>query len=125
MQLKWSDLDFQDHTLLVQRSMVHGKGADVKTEYSKDRVPIDLVLMDILLAHRERHHSTSEDWLCANPQTYRPYHKDTIQQNHSSEAGKADGLGDGIGWHTFRQLSVLVGRYRSAAHRPKGVDASR
>jgi integrase len=102
MPLKWSDLDLQDYTLLVQRSMVHGKGADVKTEYSKDRVPIDVVLMEILLSHRKRHHRTAENWIFANPQTNRPYHQDTIQQNHIREAGKVAGLGDGIGWHTFR-----------------------
>jgi integrase len=40
--------------------------------------------------------------LFANPETNRPYHQDTIQQNHIREAGKEAGLGDGIGWHTFR-----------------------
>jgi integrase len=102
MPLKWSDLDFEDRTLLVQRSMVHGKGADVKTEYSRDRVPLDQALLDILLAHRERYHLTQADWLFANPDTDRPYHQDTIQQNHIREAGKSAGLGDGIGWRTFR-----------------------
>lgn len=102
MPLQWPDLDLKDGTLLVQRSMVHGKGADVKTEYSKDRVPIDPLLMDILLQHREGYHQTEDDWMFANPETNRPYHQDTIQQNHIREAGKTAGLGDGIGWHTFR-----------------------
>jgi len=102
MPLKWSDLDFEDRTILVQRSMVHGRGSDVKTEYSRDRVPLDPALLEILLAHRERYHRTEEDWLFANPETDRPYHQDTIQQNHIREAGKDAGLGDGIGWHTFR-----------------------
>lgn len=102
MPLKWSDLDFGDCTLLVQRSMVHGRSSDVKTEYSRDRVPLDPALMEILLAHRQRYHSTEEDWMFANPATNRPYHQDTIQQNHIRKAGKAAGLGDGIGWHTFR-----------------------
>ena len=102
MPLKWSDLDFAGSTLLVQRSMVHGKGADVKTEYSKDRVPLDPALIEVLLAHRKQYHRTEEDWLFANPKTDRPYHQDTIQQNHIRKAGKDAGLGDGIGWHTFR-----------------------
>jgi integrase len=102
MPLKWSDLDFDNGTLLVQRSMVHGKGADVKTEYSRDHVPLDAALVEILIAHRERYHQTEEDWLFANPETNRPYHQDAIQQNHIREAGKTAGLGDGIGWHTFR-----------------------
>ena len=91
MPLKWSDVNLEDGTLLVQRSMVHGKGADVKTEYSRDRVPLDSALMEILLAHRERYHRTEEDWMFANPETDRPYHQDTIQQNHIREAGKNAG----------------------------------
>jgi integrase len=65
-------------------------------------VPLDDALLEILLAHREQYHRTEEDWLFANPETNRPYHQDTIQQNHIREAGKTAGLGDGIGWHTFR-----------------------
>jgi integrase len=102
MPLKWSDLDFEDRTLLVQRSMVHGRASDVKTEYSRDRVPLDPALIEILLAHREVYHRTEEGWIFANPLTGRPYHQDTIQQNHIRKAGKDAGLGDGIGWHTFR-----------------------
>lgn len=102
MPLKWTDLDLNDRTLLVQRSMVHGRSADVKTEYSRDRVPLDPALLEILLQHRERYHRTMEDWLFANPETDRPYHQDPIQQNHIRKAAKEAGLGDGIGWHTFR-----------------------
>jgi integrase len=102
MPLKWSDFNFSDLTLLVQRSMVHGRVADVKTEYSRDRVPLDVALVEVLLNHKRRHHRTVEKWLFANPETGRPYHQDTIQQNHIRKAGKDAGLGDGIGWHTFR-----------------------
>jgi integrase len=38
--LQWSDFDFQKSTLLVQRSVVHGHEDDVKTEYSRDSVPL-------------------------------------------------------------------------------------
>ncbi len=102
MPLKWSDLDFKNRTLLVQRSMVHGRVSDVKTEYSRDHVPLDQALVVILLEHRQRYYRTEEDWVFANPETDRPYHQDTIQQNHIRSAGKNAGLGDGIGWHTFR-----------------------
>lgn len=56
----------------------------------------------MLLAHRERHPASAEDWVFANPETGRPYHQESIQQHHIRKAGKAAGLGDGIGWHTFR-----------------------
>jgi integrase len=102
MPLQWSDFDFSQQTLLIQRSSVHGKTADVKTEYSRDRVPLDPALAAILLKHRERWCHTPEAWVFANPVTGRPYHQDGIQQNYIRKAGLQAGLGDGIGWHTFR-----------------------
>jgi len=102
MPLKWSDFDFNELTVLIQRSMVHGRGDDVKTEYSKDRIPLDPALVEIFLAHRSRWHETEEDWVFANPETNRPYHQDPIQQNHIRRAGRDAGLGDRLGWHTFR-----------------------
>jgi integrase len=102
MPLRWSDLDFDDLTLFVVRSVVHGRVADVKTEYSKNRVPLDSALAEVLLKHKERSYRKADDWLFANPVTVRPYHQDTIQQNHIRRAGTTAGLGDGIGWHTFR-----------------------
>jgi integrase len=102
MGLQWGDFDFEDMTLLIQRSIVHGREGEVKTEYSRDYVPLDSALVGILLEHRRRYYQTPEGWLFANPTTGRPYHQDTIQQNHIRETGKDAGLGDGIGWKTFR-----------------------
>jgi integrase len=102
MPLQWPDFDFPNRTLLIQRSMVHGRGDDVKTEYSRDHVPLDGALVELLLQHRQLWCSTREGWVFANPATGRPYHQDTIQQNHIREAAIKAGLGDGIGWKTFR-----------------------
>ncbi len=102
MPLQWDDFDFENRTLLIQRSIVHGREGDVKTEYSRDSVPMDEALIQVLLDHKERWPSTPRGWVFANPGTGRPYHQDTIQQNHIREAGKEAGLGDGIGWKTFR-----------------------
>ena len=46
--LKWGDFDFQNLTLLVQRSIVHGRMGAVKTEYSSDIVPLDPQLVSVL-----------------------------------------------------------------------------
>jgi integrase len=100
--LQWADFDFQEFTLLVQRSIVHGRVGDVKTEYSRDSVPLDPALAQALMQHKERAFSTPEGWLFANPVTGRPYHQEEIQKTHLRKAGKAAGLGDKIGWHTFR-----------------------
>lgn len=118
MPLKWGDFDFENRTLLIQRSIVHGREDDVKTEYSLDRVPLDAALVEILLEHRERWFSTAVGWVFANPATGRPYHQDSIQQDHLREAGKKAGLGDGIGWKTFRHSCRS---WMDDTHAPLGV----
>ena len=102
MPLKWSDFDFEDQSLLVQRSVVHGRVADVKTEYSYDRLPLDPALVELLLKYRVDCRPSSEGWLFESPVTGRLFHQETILQHHIRKAGRDAGLGDGIGWHTFR-----------------------
>jgi integrase len=100
--LQWGDFDFPGLTLLIQRSIVHGRVGDVKTEYSRDSVPLDPALVEALMLHKERAFSTPKGWLFANPVTGRPYHQEEIQKTHISRAGTAAGIGGDIGWHTFR-----------------------
>ncbi len=100
--LRWSDFDFANFRLLVQRSVVHGRVDDVKTEYSRDWVPLDPALVEVLQQHQRRCYRTPEGWLFANPVTRRPYHQDCIQKNHLRPAGIKAGISEGIGWHTFR-----------------------
>src|SRR5262249_29573739 len=100
--LQWGDFDFDKLTVLVQRSVVHGRVDDVKTEYSRDVVPLDPALACALLQYRERHHQTSEGWLFANPATDWPYHQEQIQKKHIRRAAMAAGIKGYIGWKTFR-----------------------
>ena len=100
--LQWGDFNFEDSTVLVQRSIVHGHVGDVKTEYSRDYMPLDPRLAEAILSHRERCYPTPEGWLFANPGTGKPYRSDQIQKKHLVKAALRLGLGEGIGWHTFR-----------------------
>ena len=100
--LQWRDFDFETSTLLVERGVVHGRIDDVKTEYSRDVVPIDPELMKTLLAYRDRCYPTKEGWLFANPTTEKPYHQEEIQKKHIRIAAKATGIKSRIGWKTFR-----------------------
>jgi integrase len=81
--LQWQDFDFPGLTLLIQRSMVHGRVGDVKTEYSRDTVPLDTAVVDVLMLHKERCFSTPKGWLFANPATGRPYHQEEIQKKEA------------------------------------------
>ena len=48
MALQWSDVDFANLTVRVQRGIVHGHVDVVKTEYSNDDFPLDVDLCAIL-----------------------------------------------------------------------------
>ncbi len=100
--LQWGDFDFPGLTLVIQRSVVHGRVGDVKTEYSRDSVPLDTAVVEALMLHKERSFPTPEGWLFANPVTGKPYDQEEIQKKHIREAGVAAGIGGDIGWHTFR-----------------------
>jgi integrase len=100
--LQWSDFDEKNSTLLIQRGVVHGHVGEVKTESSRDLVPIDPQLAKALSEHRKHCYPTAEGWLFANPKTGRPYHQEEIQKRHITKAATAVGITEQVGWHTFR-----------------------
>jgi len=100
--LQWGDFNFETSTLMVQRGIVHGRVGDVKTEYSRDAVPIAPELTRELLAYRKHCYMTQDGWLFANPATDRPFHQEEIQKKHIRRAAKAAEITPGVGWKTFR-----------------------
>jgi integrase len=99
--LKWEDLEVDDRQLLVQRSVVNGRVDDVKTEYSRDHVPIHGSLLEVLLAWAKDCPPTKGGWMFPSPLTDRPYYSTEIQRRHLKPIGIKLGLGP-LGWHTFR-----------------------
>jgi integrase len=99
--LKWDDLEVDDRQLLVQRSVVNGRVDDVKTEYSRDHVPIHGALLEVLLAWAKDCPPTKGGWMFPSPLTNRPYYSTEIQRRHLKPIGIKLGLGP-LGWHTFR-----------------------
>lgn len=115
--LQWNDLDFENSTLLVQRGVVHGRVGDVKTEYSRDVVPIAPEVAAELLKYRESCYPTEEGWLFPNPATNRPYHQEEIQKStfgwqrkrrvfNSWWGGRRFGTATVHGWTKPRRLGV-------------------
>ena len=101
--LQWGDFSFENRSVLVQRSVVGGRVDDVKTEYSKDDVPLDARLAEALLHWRSASiFPRDTDWVFANPVTERPYHQESLRKRQLQRAAKLAGLGEDIGWHTFR-----------------------
>jgi site-specific recombinase XerC len=98
---------------------------EVKTEYSRDSVPLDPALVEALMQHQKRSISTPEGWPFANPATRKPYHQEEIQKRHIRNPGIAANIGSDIGWHKFRHSYRSWLDETGAPHRPKGVDAPR
>jgi integrase len=85
--LQWQDFDFEQQQLLVQRSIVSGNVDDVKTEYSRDHVPLHESLVEVLLPWSKEALPTEEGWVFASALTNRPYHPTEIQKRHIRPAG--------------------------------------
>ena len=91
--LQWGDFNFEDHTFMVQRSSVGGRIDAVKTEYSKDYVPLDLRLEKLLLLWRSfSTYSKDGDWVFANPQTGKPYHQESLKKRQLRRVAELIGL---------------------------------
>jgi len=66
--LQWGDFNWDDLTLLVKRSVVHGRVGDTKTEASRLPLPIDARLAEALQEQRRRNlYVGPQDWVFANP----------------------------------------------------------
>jgi integrase len=102
--LQWGDVDWNELNITVQRGVVRGRVDDVKTKYSRKKVPLDPQLAEVLLNFRT-HQAVAigtGDWIFANPDTGKPWLPYHIQQDYIRPAAIAAGLGDGVGWHAFR-----------------------
>jgi integrase len=99
--LQWGDFNWEDLTLLVKRSVVHGRIGDTKTEASQLPLPIDTRLARILQEHWKRSvYRQPQDWVFAN-RDGRPRWQESILHRQLKPAAMRAGLGR-IGWHTFR-----------------------
>jgi integrase len=101
--LRWSDVDWLNGKLLVERGIVCQQVDDVKSEESRKQLTIDRELLSALNAWQQSaQYSSSGDWMFASPyqlgrlpwsydQVYRVYQK----------AAKSTGIGH-FGTHTLR-----------------------
>ena len=103
MHLQWRDFDFAGLTLLIQRSIVHGRVGDVKTEYSRDSVPLDTAWSRLLMLHQ------GAVLLYAGGVVVRQSgHREAVppggdpEEAHPQSRYRSRDRRTDIGWHTFR-----------------------
>jgi integrase len=68
LALKWSDVDWLNGKLSVQRGIVRQRVDDVKTAYSQKAMSIDSTILDLLKVWKQTSQFfTPDDWVFASP----------------------------------------------------------
>ena len=102
MGLQWEDFDFNAGTVLVQRSVVHGRVDSVKTEYSHDLMPLDSALAALILEWKELAPPEGRsEWVFPEPgHVAGLYHQESIQKRFLKPCGRRKpDFGFSVGWH--------------------------
>ena len=115
--LKWGDIDFENGTMTVTRSITYGVVGRCKTESSQKPVPVHSILADALVQWRDRcFYRKPDDWIFAseNQRGRNPYWgqailRRTIRPAHRTSASKSGLVGIPSGTHS-RLLSSLFRR---------------
>lgn len=100
--LQWGDIDWERLTLLVRRSFVSGKVYETKTEASQKPLPLDPELAEVLLRFRGQAKYVSPTDLIFAGSSGKPRWQGVMLTDHIKPAARRAGIGDNIGWHTFR-----------------------
>jgi integrase len=101
--LKWSDVDWLNGSLRIQRSIVRQRVDETKTEYSDRALPIDAGMLDVLKRWKQAtQFGAADDWVFASPaQIGRlPWAAESLNRAYR-KAGKASGVGH-VSTHTMR-----------------------
>jgi integrase len=103
LALKWSDVDWLNSKLTVERGIVRQWVGNVKTEYSSRKMPVDAELLRVLQTWRMSSEFSSEgDWIFASPSKLGryPWSYDQVLRTFHGAAGAA-GIGK-FGTHSMR-----------------------
>jgi integrase len=103
LALRWSDVDWLNRELKVQRSIVRQRVGDTKTEYSERAISIDAAMLDVFKTRKQdSEFRAADDWIFASPSKIGrlPYSADSLNDAYK-KAGKASGVGH-VSTHTMR-----------------------
>jgi integrase len=121
--LKWEDIDFEEKKLTPRRSIVKQRVGSVKTEKSKNPVPLDEDLIKELQAwRRQTPYAQKSDYVFASSKMKgkQPYWMSRIMQHHIKPAAAKAGIAI-KGWHTLRHSYTTLLRQNNDD--PKVVQA--
>jgi integrase len=101
--LKWSDIDWLNSTLRIQRGIVRQRVDETKTEYSERAMPIDAEMLEVFKTWRQStRFRAADDWVFASPVRIGrlPYSADSLNDAYR-KAGASSGVGH-VSTHTMR-----------------------
>lgn len=101
--LKWEDFDLasEQKTLTIRRSAVDGAVGDVKTEASRDEIPLSENFVSLLMRWKRVAPPSEEGWVFPSDRTGRPFHAGILLRNYLVPLAPKIGVSR-LGWHTFR-----------------------
>ena len=99
--LMWDDFDSEAKTLSIRRSAVDGIVADVKSEASRDVIPLNDDFLSFLTRWQKVAPASPEGWMFPSTVTGRPYHAGILLRRHLHPLAAKVGV-PRLGWHTFR-----------------------
>jgi integrase/acyl carrier protein phosphodiesterase len=99
--LMWDDFDEKAKTLSIRRSAVDGVVADVKSEASRDVIPLNDDFISLLTRWQKIAPTSEEGWMFPSIVTGRPYHAGILLRHHLQPLTAKVGVRR-LGWHTFR-----------------------
>lgn len=103
LALRFSDVDWLNGRLHVQRSIVRQRVGDTKTEYSEKAMPIDAEMLEVLKNWKQSSQFQADtDWVFASPAHIGrlPWSADSLNDAYR-KAGKASGVYN-VSTHTMR-----------------------
>jgi integrase len=101
LALMWEDFDPKAKTLSIRRSAVDGYVADVKTEASRDVIPLSGEFISFILRWQRIAPCSVEGWIFPSIVTGRPYHAGILLRRYLAPLAPKVGV-PRLGWHTFR-----------------------
>ncbi len=109
--LQWEDVDFENFTVHVRRSVVMMVQGNTKTEASAKDVPLDAALAESLLKLRlSSPYNKSQDWVFASPRMKgkQPYWPDALWKRYGRPAVTKAAISKHVCFHTFRHTYTTL-----------------
>ena len=110
--LKWGDINFDQGTMSVTRSIVCGVVGPCKTESSQKPVPVHPTVLEALVKWKEAcHYIGADDWVFASRRHRgrKPIWGQAILRKYIRPVAQRVGIQKRFGWHTFRHtFSTLL-----------------